>query len=133
MARDPKHRLEDWMRLILLNWVLISFIMFYSILMGLVVGCLIVLFATAAIGWVGLPVQFLRLYPSPGPTAILVMGGLIATFFLHLFRHLHYNCDSGNYTLAVSRILNLKAFTGFAIIVLLLIGVGAGISWLSPS
>ena len=81
MARDPENRLEDWMRLILLNWVMISFIMFYSILMGLAGGCIVVLFSTAVIEQFGLPTRFLHLYPSPAPASILVIGGLIAAFF----------------------------------------------------
>ena len=133
MARDPEKRLEDWMRLILLNWVLISFIMFYSILMGLSGGCMVVLFSTAVIEHFGLPTRFLHLYPSPAPASILVMGGLIAAFFLHLFKHLHYNCATGSYTLAVARVVNLKAAGGFAVIALLLVGVGAGIAWLFPA
>lgn len=133
MARDPQNRLEDWMRLILLNWVLISFIMFYSILMGLAGGCLVILFSAAVIEWVGLPTHFLRLYPSPGQTAILVMGGLIAALFIHLFKHLHYNCASGNYTLSVARVVNLRTFAGLAAIALFLVGIGAGIAWLFPS
>ena len=133
MARDPEKRLEDWMRLILLNWVLISFIMFYSILMGLAGGCIVVLFSAAVIDHFGLPTRFLHLYPSPAPASILVMGGLIASFFLHLFKHLHYNCTTGSYTLEVARVVNIRAAAGFLVVALILVGVGAGIAWLFPS
>lgn len=133
MARDPEKRLEDWIRLILLNWVLISFIMFYSILMGLAGGCIVVLFSAAVIEQFGLSTRFLHLYPSPAPASILVMGGLITSFFLHLFKHLHYNCTTGSYTLEVARVVNIRAAGGFAVIALILVGVGAGIAWLFPS
>jgi amino acid transporter len=132
MARDPQHRLEDWMRLILQSWVLISMVMFYSILMGIALGSLVLGFSAAAIQWIGLPAHFLRLFPSPGPAGVLVIGGLIAAFFLHLFRNLRYNCESGGYTLATARVVNLRTAAGFAGLALLLVLIGAVIARISP-
>ncbi|WP_373501296.1 hypothetical protein [Desulfococcus sp.] len=128
MARDPQHRIEDWMRLILLNWVLISMVMFYSILLGTALGCLAVGLSAAVIEWMGLPARFLLLYPSPAPAAVLVIGGLIAAFFIHFFRNLRYNCDSGSYTLPLARVVNLRIAAGFAGLALLLVLIGAVIA-----
>jgi hypothetical protein len=132
MPRKPHHRLEDWMRLILLHWILISMIMFYSIIMGIAGGCVVVLLTAVVVEAMGFSAHFFRLYPAPGTAAAVVIGGLIATFFLHLFKHLHYNCTSGTYTLAVSRAANQRAFACLALITLALIGIGTGVSWLMP-
>jgi hypothetical protein len=132
MPRNPHHRLEDWMRLILLHWILISMIMFYSIVMGTAGGCAVVLLTAAFVEGMGLSPHFFHLYPTPGTAAVVVIGGLIATLFLHLFKHLRYNCASGTYTLAVSRAANQRAIAGLALITLALIGIGAGVSWLMP-
>ena len=133
MARAPQKRLEDWMRLILLNWVLISLAMFYSIIMGIAGGCLVILAGASVTGWAGLSTRFLRLYPSPAPTPILVIGGLIAALFIHLFKNLHYDCASGNYSLSVSKVASLGALAGIGAVGLILLGIGAVIAWLSPS
>ncbi|AOY58532.1 MULTISPECIES: hypothetical protein [Desulfococcus] len=133
MARNSEKRLEDWIRLILLNWVLISIMMFYSIFMGIGIGYLVIRFSRLVVDWTGLPAHLLDLFPTSGPTVNLMIGGLIAAVFLHLFRHLRYNCETESYTLKLSRVFNLRAAVAFAAIVMILMGMGAVFARLFPS
>ena len=132
MPPDPPHRMEDWMRLILLNWVLISFVMFYSILAGALGGALAVLACGTALEWAGVSIHHMRLYPSPGSGAAVVIGGLIASLFIHLFSHLRYHCASGSYTLDIGKAANSKSLFRLASAAFVLVGIGAGIEWLLP-
>lgn len=132
MVREPRHRLEDWMRLILLNWVMISMAMFYSILFGAALGCLAALLGAAVVEGLGHDARFLRLFPSMGPGALLVIGGLIPGVFLCLLRQLRYHCGSGGYALALTRAGTLRAAAGLAGLALLLVLIAAGIFRPSP-
>ena len=133
MARHSEKRLEDWIRLILLNWVLISMIMFYSILIGIGIGYLVIGFSRLVINCLDLPAHLLDLVPTSGPTTILVVGGMIAAVFLHLFSHLHYDCQSESYALALSRLVTLRVAACFVVIVMILLGIGTGFGWLFSS
>lgn len=131
MAHDPQHRLEDWMRLILLNWVMIAMIMFYSILVGAALGGLAAALGAAVVEWLGHDARPLRLFPSIGPGALLVIGGLIPGVFLCLLQQLRYHCGRGGYTLALTRASLVRAAAGLAGLALLLVLIGAAAPLLS--
>jgi hypothetical protein len=116
MFQVPKKRpdkqekqMDDWMRLILINWVLISFVMFYSILIGLICGSLVAVVADGVLGMVGIRGKIFDVFPfSPAATALI--AGIIAFLFLATFRTIRYNCQTGGYTLPLTpRILRLLA------------------------
>ncbi len=123
MGKDSysKKRPEDWARLILLNWVLIGMVMFYSILVGGVIGGVWVM-------GLGLGLDGFRLFPVPSPAAQVMLTGSIALVFLLTFRALQYNCAAGNYGIIRSQTarrqlirLGCKAFCA---LILLAVTVG---------
>lgn len=132
MARDPQHRLEDWMRLILLNWVMIAMIMFYSILAGAALGGLSAVLGATVIEWMGHDARSLRFFPSMGPGALLVIGGLIPGIFLCLLQQLRYHCGRGGYTLTLTRASLLRSAVGLAGLALILVLIAAGMFRPSP-
>jgi hypothetical protein len=88
--------MDDWIRLILLNWVLISFVMFYSILIGLVTGTLLVTVIEGLLRVAGVASPALGVFPFT-PAATALVAALIATLFLATFRSLRFNCETGGY------------------------------------
>ncbi len=113
MFHDPKKRpnkqMDDWMRLILINWVLISFVMFYSILIGMITGSLLVVVADGVLGLVGIRGNIFDVFPFT-PAATALIAGIIAFLFLAAFRTIRYNCETGGYTLPLTpEILRLLA------------------------
>lgn len=96
MFQPPNKRMDDWIRLILLNWVLISFVMFYSILIGLVTGTLLVTVMDGLLQIAGVETPVFAVFPFT-PAATGLITALIATLFLATFRSLRFNCETGGY------------------------------------
>ncbi|MFP4389503.1 MAG: hypothetical protein ACLFPR_11230 [Desulfococcaceae bacterium] len=105
MFHDPKKRpgkqMDDWMRLILINWVLVSFVMFYSILIGMVCGSLVAVVADGVLGLVGIRGKIFDVFPFT-PAATALVAGIIAFLFLATFRSIRHNCETDGYTLSLA-------------------------------
>lgn len=130
MFQPPKKKMDDWMRIILLNWVMISMVMFYSILVGLIAGALFVAAAQGVLDFLGAGAGLLRVFPfSPAATAIV--AATIAVIFLATFRALRFNCETGGYMLAVprniGRVLLRRAGAGIGVLAVSALAV----RWLS--
>jgi predicted lysophospholipase L1 biosynthesis ABC-type transport system permease subunit len=100
--KRPEKRMDDWMRLILLNWAMISVVMFYSIIVGLIVGTLLVFAARSLLGSLGLDAGLFRVFPF-SPAATAMVAATIALVFLASFRSLRFDCRTDGYRLAVTR------------------------------
>jgi hypothetical protein len=105
MFHDPKKgpgkQMDDWMRLILINWVLVSFVMFYSILIGLISGSLVAVVADGVLGLAGINGKIFDVFPFT-PAATALIAGIIAFLFLATFRSIRYNCQTEGYTLPLT-------------------------------
>lgn len=128
MFHVPKKRpdkqdkqMDDWMRLILINWVLISFVMFYSILIGIITGSLLAVVADGVLGLVGIRGNIFDVFPFT-PAATALIAGIIAFLFLATFRSIRYNCQTDGYTLPLTprfiRLLARRAGVGIGFLVI---------------
>ncbi|GBC60348.1 hypothetical protein DENIS_1299 [Desulfonema ishimotonii] len=100
---DPVNKkMDDWIRLILLNWVMISFVMTYSIIFGTTGGVLLIVILKCLLTLPDGPDHFLTLYPLISLPSKLIIGTLIAAIFLYSFRTLRYNCQTGHYFVPAS-------------------------------
>jgi len=102
MANSPRNRFDHWMELILLNWAMIALVMFYSIVLGVMGGSLLILIISFVLEGLHIPSGFLALYPTLAPTSRILISALIAAIFIFTFRSTRYDCLTGHYFLKVS-------------------------------
>ncbi|MFW5636122.1 MAG: hypothetical protein ACOC3A_05645 [Thermodesulfobacteriota bacterium] len=102
MANSPRNRIDDWMELILLNWSMIALVMFYSIVLGIVGGSLLIITIGFVLEGLHIPSGFLALYPTLAPASRILISVLIAAIFIFTFRSTRYDCLTGQYFLKVS-------------------------------
>ncbi len=98
----PRNRFEHWMELILLNWALISLVMFYSIVLGIVGGSLLILMIGFVLEGLHISSGFLALYPMLTPASRILISVLIAAIFIFTFHSTRYDFLTGHYFLKVS-------------------------------
>lgn len=120
MANSPRNRFDDWMELILLNWAMISLVMFYSIVLGIVGGSLLVLTAGFLLEGLRIPNQFLALYPALTPVSRILISILIASIFIITFRSTRYDCRTGHYFLKIPLFVLKKPALRFALFLMLM-------------
>lgn len=119
----PERQMTDWMRLILVNWVIVAFTMTYSILAGGAVSLAAIWLVsrTARVlgGW---ETGFTVIPPSTG--TLLVLCGAISALFLITLGKLRYDCAGEGYRLRLTRPVLLRALAIWLVCLLALIGMG---------
>lgn len=117
-------KLEDWMRLILLNWVVVSMTVFYAILLGTVTALATAGAIRFALGLAGVPAPNLSVFPAPAAALMTVTGGWIMFLVVAAFRTIRYRCQDGSYFWRISRVWGKRAGQCWVGLVVALLAVG---------
>lgn len=117
-------KLEDWMRLILINWIVISMTVFYAVIAGTLTALATAWAARRVLAFANVSAQGLALFPAPGTALWAVIACWIAVLAVTAFRTIRYRCHDGSYFWQISRIWIKRAGQFWAGLALVMLAVG---------
>ncbi len=121
-------RFMHWIQLILINWVLLFFIGFFSLTLGMLLIGLLIMELNLILGVYGIRYPGLKMTPPLGWLSQLILWVSCAALFLYCFKKIKYDCRAGHYRIPEHKTLfiNIARVSGAAALLILIAALFIG-------